>query len=125
MTIADIIQNSLFDDRHHEYLITPNGDYATEFRTYRLAHIISDNLVIASRFDGGFEDDEIEFDYDILMYLECETWNEIDNSSNGTTMISRLADGSAYDAIRYCVGGRTFANNVRDIVDASGILEVC
>lgn len=124
MTIADIIQNSQLDARNHEYRITTNGDYATEFRTYRLTSIISDNLVIVSRFDGGFEDDEIEFDYDILMYLEGENWNEIDNSSNGTTMISRLSDGSAYEEIRFCVGGRPFAEHIKDIVNTSGILEV-
>lgn len=124
MTITDIIHNSEFDCRHYEYIITPDGAYATEYRTYKLSHIISDNLVIISRFDGGFDDNEIEFDYDILMYLDGETWNEIDNSSNGTTMISRLIDGSAYNSIQYCVGGKSFANNVRNIVDASGILEV-
>jgi hypothetical protein len=86
--------------------------------------VISDNLVIVSGFDGGFDDEEIEFDYDYLLYHENGIWNEIDNSSNGTTMISRLSDGSAYEEIRFCVGGRPFAEHIRDIVNASGILEV-
>ena len=120
MTITDIINNSELDARFYEFEITENGGYATEFTTYHLTHVIAENLVVVSRshtLTGNLIRDG-------LFFLENGKWNEIHESRRHHSVIEDLRSGSAYDEIRFCVGGERFAEKIRSIVDASGILNI-
>ena len=127
MTISEIIKNcegSLLDE---ESRIQPNGDYAISYRTYRLAGVFADNLAIVECYDGGFEDDEdeIEFDYDMLMYrYDDGIWRNIlaGVPGGGATVADQLRDGSGYREIRIGAGilGDLFADRIRSIVDGNG-----
>lgn len=127
MTISEIIKNCEGSLRDEESRIQPNGDYAISYRTYRLTRVFAENLAIVECYDGGFEDDEdeIEFDHDMLMYrYDDGTWCNIlaGVPGGGATVADQLRDGSGYREIRIGVGilGDLFADHIRSIVDSNG-----
>lgn len=115
ITLADLF-DSVFTNISCEAHENADGSYSNEFDTYRLTHVLSDRLVIVSKY---YNSGNLAQEY--LLYRYSDGWAEIYTGLHRHAIIEELRDGSAYADLSIGDHGK-FAGIIKSIVDASGIL---
>ena len=112
ITITDVISAVC---SANDGVLQADGSYITEFKTFRLDHIISDRLCIIS---GTYEDGEFWAEH--LLWKYSDGWCSIYEAYTHGQILDDLRSGRAYEDIS--IGAPGFGGLIRTIVDASGIL---
>ena len=120
IALADFF-DSVFVNLPHEADENADGSFSTEFATYRLTHVLSDRLVIVSKYYNDCDDDEDDLAQEYLLYRYSDGWAEIYTGCRLHSIIDELRDGTAYADLSIGDHGK-FAGIIKSIVDASGIL---
>lgn len=115
ITLADLF-DSVFTDISCEAHENADGSFSNEFGTYRLTHVLSDRLVIVSKY---YNSGNLAQEY--LLYKYSDGWAEIYTGLRRHSIVEELRDGSAYADLSIGDHGK-FAGIIKSIVDASGIL---
>lgn len=120
IALADFF-DSVFVNISCEAHENADGSYSNEFDTYRLTHVLSDRLVIVSKYYNDCDADEDDLAQEYLLYKYSDGWAEIYTGCRRHSIIEELSDGSAYADLGIGSHGK-FAGIIKSIVDASGIL---
>lgn len=99
-----------------------DGSFSNEFHTYRLTHVLSDRLIIVSKYYNDCDADEDDLAQEYLLYKYSDGWAEIYTGDRKSSIIDELRDGTAYADLSIGDHGK-FASIVKSIVDVSGILD--
>lgn len=99
-----------------------DGSFSNEFHTYRLTYVLSDRLVIVSKYYNDCDDDEVDLALEMLLWKYSDGWAEIYAGARRSSIIDELRDGTAYADLSIGDHGK-FSSIVKSIVDASGILD--
>lgn len=114
--LADLF-NSVFVNLSCETRENADGSFSNEYATYRLTHVLSDRLVIVSKY---YNNGNLAREY--LLYRYSDGWAEIYTGHRRRPIINELRDGTVYADLSICDHGK-FAGIIKAIVDASGILD--
>lgn len=118
--LADLF-NSVFVNLSCEAHENADGSFSNEFATYRITHVLSDRLVIVSKYYNDCDDDEDDLVQEYLLYKYSDGWAEIYVSRRHNSITNEFRDGTAYADLSIGDHG-SFAGIIKSIVDASGIL---
>lgn len=99
-----------------------DGSFSNEFHSYRLSHVLSDHLVIVSKYYNDCDEGEDDLAQEYLLWKYSDGWSEIYTGGRRSSIIEELRDGTAYADLSIGDHGK-FASIVKSIVDASGILD--